>query len=1030
MPNVSIQGILLNIVTSGTRDLVSGETRRVFIMLNIVLLLGLTLLVPLGIVCLLRDETMIGRLDLIVAVGLLVNFYYLRRRKSYLVVGCFTLFLAGGLFLYNLVTGGVSGSGHLWFYVFPLFSCFLLGSVRGTIASTLLILLAVSFIFFDHATNSEPLYNSDFAVRFVLSFLVVTAYSYLFQRIWEDGQKITQKKNRELEAVVAELQRAEGELRENEVKYRVLVDQANDGIALVQDGVLKHANPRLAEITGHDIEYLTQAGFREWIDPAEVEMVGALLHQHVEKEGVASNRETALLHRLGHRVAVEVNAAPVTYKGRPASHVIFRDITDRKLAEQELQKTVSLLRATLESTADGILVVDQEGRIENFNKPFAAMWRIPTPVLEARNDDLALEFVLEQLKEPEAFLEKVRELYEKTDAESFDVIAFKDGRIFERYSKPQRIGEMAVGRVWSFRDVTEQKRAEEGLAAANQELGSANRRLKDAIEETRRMALTAEAANRAKSEFLANMSHEIRTPMNGIIGMGSLLLETDLTSEQREYATIVHSSAESLLSIINDILDFSKIEAGQLDLEVLDFDLRTTVEDVADMLALRAHARGLELSCLIQPEVSAFVRGDPGRLRQILLNLVGNAIKFTHEGEVSIRVDQDHETDTDVTIRFDIVDTGVGVPASKRDRLFRPFSQVDASITRSYGGTGLGLAISKQLVELMQGQIGFESEEGKGATFWFTVVLPKQAEGKKVEVAAPADVRGSRILVVDDHATNRRVLCEMLRSWGCRFSEAGSGPEAMDMLTRTACEGDPFRIALVDMRMREMDGRTLGRKIKTDPVLKDTILVALTSVGARGDAMHLQSMGFAAYLAKPVRKSQLHDCMATVLGISTVAAEEDSPSIVTRHVLKENRKRRVRILLAEDNIVNQKVARRILEKLGYRADVAANGSEAVEALKSTAYDLVLMDVQMPLMNGFDATALIRDPRSRVLNPKVPIIAMTAHAMKGDRERCLEAGMDDYLSKPIQPAALSLILEKFLDREKADGPDHARTVMNR
>ena len=571
------------------------------------------------------------------------------------------------------------------------------------------------------------------------------------------------------------------------------------------------------------------------------------------------------------------------------------------------------------------------------------------------------------------------------------------------------------------RDITDRKKAEQALRKAIGDAEGANRKLMKVNKEFERttamaneMASKAEAASKAKSEFLANMSHEIRTPMNGVIGMTGLLLESDLTADQSECAETVRSSADSLLSIINDILDFSKIEAGHMDLEILDFDLRTTVEDVTDTLAIRAHDKGLELSCLIYPDVPALVCGDPGRLRQILINLTGNAIKFTEQGEVFLRVTLEQESDRQTTVRFSVTDTGIGIPEGQERLLFESFSQGDSSITRKYGGTGLGLAISKQLAELMGGRMGVESEPGKGSTFWFTAVLDKQPEDRKREVVIPEDIRGQRILVVDDHATNRLVLRELLRSWDCRFAEAEGGEQALDMLHQALAEADPFRIAVVDMQMPVMDGATLGRKIKADPDLRLTLLIMLTSVGKRGDAAHLKEIGFSAYLNKPVKKSHLYDCLVTVMGIPSSLDKERSIPIITRHGLEEAKKRRVRILVAEDNVVNQKVALRILEKLGYRADAVANGQEAVTALEKIPYDLVLMDVQMPEMDGFEATEVIRDPASRVRNHDIPVIAMTAHAMKGDRERCLEAGMDDYVSKPVTALALNKTLEKHLE----------------
>ena len=684
-------------------------------------------------------------------------------------------------------------------------------------------------------------------------------------------------------------------------------------------------------------------------------------------------------------------------------------------AAEELQEREALLRTILESTADGLLVANEDGKLIHANTRFNEIWRIPEDI-QGTEDDLKLYgIVMDQVDDPEVFSSKVMHLFQSME-EMTDTIRCRDGRVIERFSSPLVRDGNLRGRVWSFRDITERKRAEDSIRRAKEDTEEANRRLEQAVEHASRMAKEAEVANKAKSDFLANMSHEIRTPMNGVIGMTGLLLESDLPAEHYEYAQTIRTSADSLLAIINDVLDFSKIEAGHMDLEILDFDLRTTVEDATDTLAVRAHDKGLELSCLVYPDVPALVCGDPGRLRQILINLTGNAIKFTEQGEVFIRVTREQETDRDVTVRFSVTDTGIGIPEDQEHFLFKSFTQADASITRKYGGTGLGLAISKQLAELMGGRMGAESKEGEGSTFWFTLVLGKQPEDRKPEVVIPEDIRGQRILIVDDHATNRLVLRELLRSWDCRFEEAENGEQALERLREALAETDPFRIALVDMQMPVMDGATLGERIKGDPRLNPTRLVMLTSAGKRGDASRLKAIGFSAYLNKPVKKSHLYDCLVTVLGIPATPSKERATPIITRYGLEEAKKKRVRILVAEDNVVNQKVALRILQKLGYRADAVADGREAVVALETIPYDLVLMDVQMPQMDGFEATGVIRDPASRVRNHRIPVIAMTAHAMKGDREKCLEAGMDDYVSKPVTALALNEILEKYLPGE--------------
>jgi PAS domain S-box-containing protein len=571
-----------------------------------------------------------------------------------------------------------------------------------------------------------------------------------------------------------------------------------------------------------------------------------------------------------------------------------------------------------------------------------------------------------------------------------------------------------IGTMGISHDITDRRLAELELARQAEEL----RRTNGTLEQ---LAKAAEAASRAKGEFLANMSHEIRTPLNGVIGMTELALETELTREQREYLETVRFSAESLLGIINDILDFSKIEAGKVELEVVDFDLRECLETTLKTLALRADEKGLELLCDVKPDVPELLRGDPGRLRQVVVNLVGNAIKFTHEGEVALKVEAGGSLNGRYRLHFIVSDTGVGIPENKLESIFESFSQADTSTTRQYGGTGLGLTICRRLVQIMGGRIWAESELGKGSAFHLTVDMEL---GEEVAVpgfagsAQPGVLKGTSVLIVDDNRTNRRILEGLVTNWGMKPVLASDGESALAALQAAREAGHPFQLILTDMHMPKMDGFALVERVARESRPKTPAIMMLTSGGHRNDTARCEELGVAAYLLKPVRRAELREAIERVLGAATENRQE---ALITDSTLVHHRDAQttLSILLAEDNDVNQKLATRMLEKRGHRVTVAANGLQALDALRETTYDLVLMDVQMPEMDGIEATSELRS-REMGSGRHQPVIAMTALVMQGDRERCLAAGMDGYLTKPIRPRALDEVLEQFIAQKRQNG----------
>ena len=801
--------------------------------------------------------------------------------------------------------------------------------------------------------------------------------------------KIAQAKD-ELQEVVADRARAEQALEVSEAMYESLVENLDIHVLRKDlDGRLVFASKSYCELLDKPLnQLLGKTDFD--LFPEALAAKYRADDQRVLQLGHTIEAVETHQKPDGSKIYVQVRKTPIVDANGQVNGIqgLFWDVTDREQAEMELRESEARKRAIFETAMDCIVFTDDGGKIVEFNRAAESTFGC------RRRDVIGQEMF-------DVFLPPASRARHRENLSRFASVGETGSLIGKRLEMEMNrqggepfIAEMAIqpiplqgssGFAVFVRDITARKQAEAALQKAKE---------------------AAEAANEAKSLFVANMSHEVRTPMNAIIGMTDLVLDSPLDDQQRDYLKMVQESADSLLSVINDILDFSKIEAGKLDLDVIDFDVRERFGDAMKLLAFRAHGKGLELAYHIDSAIPETLSGDPQRLRQIIVNLVGNAIKFTTHGEVLLDISLQAHSDGQFMLHFAVTDTGIGIPPDKQATIFDAFEQADKTTTRRYGGTGLGLSIARRLAELMHGRIWVASEVGRGSTFHFTARLSQAVTPPHDPPRELVRLRDIRVLIVDDNRTNRRILEEIYGNWRMPTASAASADEAWGLLQQAQQAGQPFRLLVTDCNMPDVDGFMLAERIRRDAALRPPAILMLTSGDRPGDAARCKQLGIAGHLMKPVKQSELLDVTVRTLGSAAVA--EAAPTAAEPPVVTGP----LRILLAEDSLFNQKLAVGLLEKQGHTVFVANNGHEAIAAASSQPFDLALIDIQMPDLDGFEATAEIR-ARERKTGHHLPIVALTAHAMKGDRERCLAAGMDDYLAKPIRARELFATIHAVL-----------------